>query len=122
MLGAYWPERDDALRNCAEATRAFLSGLPQIDRRLSQWFRLGWTKKEGLARSVNPADLIGLETLLLSGQKVRDTDRDIIRELGFSLSCWNGAPSKSDAASLRIQCGSTVSGVSNCVLLELPRD
>ncbi|WP_366059621.1 Imm52 family immunity protein [Pigmentiphaga sp.] len=91
MLGAYWGVCPDSLEGCVDRVERFFAGLAEIDPLLSHWCERGWSHKDALARKVDASDVEKLEELLLEGRNRRDVGGEVIEELGFKLSLWNGA-------------------------------
>lgn len=120
MLGAYWGVRPDSLEGCVDKAERFFAGLAEIDPLLSHWCERGRSRKDALTRKVDASDVQKLEELLLKGRNRRDDNREVIEELGFSLSLWNGADVEEAESSIRLLCGSYTERVSNNVLIDLP--
>jgi hypothetical protein len=95
-------------------------GLAQIDPFLTNWLEVGRSRKDDLKKKVDVADTQRLRDLLLKGRNRRDIGRQVIEELGFSLSLWSRASDEVAAASIRIHCGCYSELVGNNVLIDLP--
>jgi len=120
MLGAYWNARRDGLEECAENARRFFAGLTEIDPLLAQWYERGRSRKDALERKADTLNVQRLEDLLLKGRNRRDIGREVIEELGFKISLWNGAVDEEAEASLRIHCGSYNERIGNSIVIDLP--
>lgn len=120
MLGAYWGARPDSLENCTENAVRFFARLAEIDPLLAHWFERGRSRKDALEKSVDTSDARKLHDLFLRGQNRRDVDNEVIDELGFRLSVWNGASEETAEASVSLQCGAYSERIGNNVLIDLP--
>jgi hypothetical protein len=118
-LAAYWDARPDSLEECTEDVRRFIAGLAQIDPFLANWYEVGRSRKDAL-KEVDAADTQRLRDLLLKGRNRRDIGRQVIEELGFTLSLWSRASNEVAAASIRIHCGCYSKFIGNNVLIDLP--
>ncbi|WFU12158.1 hypothetical protein QA646_19655 (plasmid) [Rhizobium sp. CB3090] len=122
FAAAYWPSRRETLEGCAERATYFLSDLAGISDTLRGWRKKAKSRKAALAQKVISAeDSNDMRALLENGRSRRDMDRSVIEELGYGIGLWNGQAG-SDEASLSVRCGVyDVSGMSNAVVLSLPR-
>ncbi len=120
LLGAYWDARPDSLENCTENAGRFFAGLAEIDPLLAHWYERGRSRKDALERQVDTSDTQKLQDLLLKGRNRRDVGREVIDELGFKLSLWNGASEEEAEASVSVHCGAYSERVGNNVLIDLP--
>lgn len=120
MLGAYWDARPDNLEQCTENAGKSFARLAEIDPLLARWYELGRSRKDALKRRVDTSDMQSLRNLLLKGRNRYDIGREVIEDLGFSLSLWNGAGEEAAEASVRIHCGCYSEYVGNNVLIDLP--
>ncbi len=119
-LGAYWDARPDDLKKCTEDARRFFAGLAEIDPLLAHWYQRGQSRKDALKRKVDTFDIQKLQDLLRKGRNRRDVGREVIEELGFTLSFWNGAGEEEAEASVRVHCGAYGEWVGNNVSVDLP--
>ena len=107
-VGAYWEERKESRQACASRISIFLQALAAQDTALSRWYKPLGSRKESLREL--PRDVDGLLPLL--GVNRRDFGGEVIVELGYDFSAWNGW--KADVpASLSIGCGAFSPGISN---------
>jgi hypothetical protein len=120
ILGAYWNARRESLDDCAEKVSRFFERLAKVDPLLGHWFERGRSRRDALERRIDTVDIEGLRDLLLKGRNRRDIGRDVIDELGFKLSLWNGADEDETEASINIYCGSYSEHVGNSIVLDLP--
>lgn len=120
MLGAYWDARADSLEKCTEDAARFLVRLAEIDPLLASWYKRGRSRKGALERKVDILDVQKLQDLLLAGRNRRDVDREIIDELGYKLSLWNGAEEEEAEATVSIHCGAHNARIGNSVIIDLP--
>lgn len=117
ILGAYWGPRPASLEACAEKVARTLDRLGEASVILRTWYRQGRTKSEALAARVEP-DASHLRTLLEQGRNVTDVGDRVIKELGYSLSAWNGRDEP--YATFSTQCGGWSHWVSNSFVVDLP--
>jgi hypothetical protein len=111
------------LELCADKLFTFMVALRNCDDAFARWYHRGRSRKDGLRSAIDTQNRQELTVLLAAGQNRRDTDKEIIGDLGFGLGMWNGAgPDR--AASLDVRCGlfSKVAGLTNSVVLNFPRE
>lgn len=118
FLGAYWGSRKEPVEQCTERVLKCFGDLAKCDETFSRWFRTGRSRSEALERKVDFTDE-KIKELLLRGRNRRDIGHEIIEELGFSITLWNGAED-TQAIGLRIHCGASSSYVGNSFLIDLP--
>lgn len=109
FLGAYWGNRKESVRACAERLERFVTDIQASDPSFSRWFRKGRTLKG--AHSAIDMSVDEIQFLLKTNN--RDDNGQPIQELGFGFSAWNG-----ERCSLAAQMGSFSSPTPNSVLLE----
>lgn len=101
-IGVQWQgNRKESPEECATRTLELLTGLKQLD----SCFNVFETSSRQRGKIVDkplPLELDELSKLFAKGVNRRDTDRSIIKELGFSL--YATTPGE-DGAWLRINCG-----------------
>jgi len=118
---AYWGPRKEDAASCALRTHSFLSALALVSDDFAGW-RFGGTSEE-VARANPLIDLSVevLKTLLEEGRNRTDIGNEVIEDLGYRISVWNGGTPE-HATSLMIGCGkySTVGNSGNAVVLGLP--
>jgi hypothetical protein len=87
----------------------------------SEWRLLGRSRSDAARATPINTSAAGLVELFLKGRNRRDVDDEVIDELGYRISVWNGN-SDEYVSSLTMKCGlySTVDGLSNAVVLKLP--
>jgi hypothetical protein len=85
-VGAYWGPRKESRQDCASRISVFLHALTAQDAALSRWYRLLGSRKEPLRELPHDVDAL----LPLLGVNRRDIGREIIVELGFDFTGWNG--------------------------------
>jgi hypothetical protein len=76
------------------------------------------SRKVGVLRTID-VSLEGMRSLLGRGVNRRDTDRQVIPELGYRIGLWSGRPDE-EAFGLTIHCGSYSEWVGNNVVITLP--
>jgi hypothetical protein len=112
IVGVYWGAREESREDCAARISAFLIALAKHDVALSKWFKKMYSRKQPLVQV--PMTPVGLTPLL--GVNRRDIDREIIRELGFDFSAWDGRDDEI-GASLSVACGAYTSVVPNSAVV-----
>jgi hypothetical protein len=116
FIGGYWSQRQENRSECAARLVRFLESIGKEHVLLSQWYKLGRSRKQAKASRID-VSLPALEVLLCTNN--RDVDKVPIPELGFSFSAWNG--NFDESASVGITCGGYSQYIGNAVVLELPR-
>ncbi|NDZ14829.1 Imm52 family immunity protein [Variovorax sp. WS11] len=119
---AYWGARREELTACVARTQQCLASLAQVSDDFSTWRAKGMTRKAALSNPpITSESLDVLKELFVKGLNHKDIGGEVIEHLGFEMGIWNGL-SAHRVASLGICCGmhSTVSGLSNSVVLSLP--
>lgn len=117
IAGAYWGPRPTSLDVCAKKLAETLQGLGQRHEVLRTWFRRADTKAEALKTRV-PMDVDGLRELLARGRNYTDVGHQVIQELGFSASAWNG--DDATPATFSVACGGSSPWVPNKLVVDLP--
>lgn len=113
FVGAYWMQREESQAACALRISNFIIEISKLDPSLSHWFKQATTLK-GALQTKFPIDANGLKPLLRVQR--RDVGNDIIPELGYSFSAWNGNLSNM-AASISVMCGGYSNLVGNSAVL-----
>jgi len=116
-VGAYWGARAESVGSCAERLARFLSLLGRADAALGQWYLKG--PNRNAARRPVAGSERALVDLLSRGRNHRDVGGELIEELGFSASMWNGG-TPAVALSATIGAFPRSAGILNHCLLELP--
>jgi immunity protein 52 of polymorphic toxin system len=112
IVGAYWGQRKESRQACASRISAFLQALAAQDAALSRWYRQLASRKEPLREL--PHDVDGLLPRL--GVNRADIGGEVMVELGFDFSAWNGW--KADMqASLSVYCGAFSPFVGNSAVV-----
>lgn len=121
LAAAYWGPRRETVEDCARRASVFLALLSQASDYFTGWRPLGRVRPVAAKAEPIGQSQDALIELFLKGRNRRDIDGDVIDELGFRISVWNGR-SDEEAASLVMNCGlySPVSGLSNAIVLKLP--
>lgn len=122
-LGAYWGPRQEPLDQCADRLLACLGELSAADEVFSSWYETGRSRRDALARAVDPRSRDAILRQLEKGRNCRDLDRSIIEDLGFGVYLWNGRRA-AQAVSLSITCGLYCPNpnLSNAVVLGFPEE
>ncbi|MFB1483352.1 immunity 52 family protein [Corallococcus sp. RDP092CA] len=113
FAGAYWGARKESPEECARRAESFLTALPIIDPSFSRWFQQGKSRKDALARPIEP-------TCAELAKIVRKGKDRVVEEIGFRFGAWNGASDDYDGTAFRVTCGGYSERVSNVCLLDLP--
>jgi immunity protein 52 of polymorphic toxin system len=117
---AYWGARNESAESCAARLQRFLGALSSVHPSLRRWLKVA---DSPAAVTSAPAgsdnELNTLRDLFLAGRTRRDLDDEVMTELGYGVSLWNGDP---NGAALSISCGTHVGGarLGNSVVLQLP--
>lgn len=122
FAAAYWGPRYETVESCAERARTFLTALEQISEFFKGWRPQGRSRGEALRKETIEGQSVGeLALLFMKGRNRKDVSGEVIHDLGYRMSMWNGGGDET-ASSLMMGCGmcSTVSGLSNAVVLNLP--
>jgi hypothetical protein len=104
-LLAYWMARPESIDECADRLLRLFEQLTRCDVTLSQWFKKGRSRKDALRHQVDVANREPLVAILEKGRNRTDVGKEIIHELGFSISLWNGGAPDQEVG-LSVDCGS----------------
>ncbi len=121
VVRAYWGPRKETVDDCSNRLERFLTRISAQSDLFVSWYEKVRNRGKATSRSVSTSR-DGLLELLRSGQNCEDTTGEVIEDLGFRVSLWNGGRG-SEVSSLSIRCGvyCSVAGVGlNCVLFDLP--
>lgn len=120
-LCSYRKIRERDADGCAEDISLLLLKLKRINPEIFQWKSPALSKKKALASPyVDGDDLETIRELVGKGVNRRDDNKEIIKELGFLVSFWNGTTKPEKAATLSITNGGFSPVVSNSVVLVFP--
>ncbi|GFP48460.1 hypothetical protein LAUMK7_05135 [Mycobacterium kansasii] len=118
-LGAYLGIRAASVDECAQRLTTLIEQFAHVDPLLTGWRQGAGSKRRAIEQPVVISDHTDLVTRLLAGRNRRDTNRQVIDELGYSVSWWNGNPDAS--IGLSVGCGRTSPYVTNSFILNLPK-
>jgi hypothetical protein len=122
-FGAYWGNRKEGSEDCARRTAGVLRDLSRLDGAFTRWFGLGASAKEALQKRVE-TDEASLVESFQRGRNRRDTDRNVMSNLGHRIRFWNGLEDRERAATFSVHCGSFASTaqtwIPNSCVIELP--
>lgn len=106
---------------CASRASAFVKNLSDVSEFFRGWRLPGHSRAEATRNQPFSSDVSSLEALFIKGMNRRDIDDELIDELGFRISAWNGMAGE-ETSSLTMKCGmySNVAGLSNAVVLKIP--
>ena len=117
FLGAYWGPRREPLHGAAVRVSRLAESLAAAHDDFGTWCRKGRSRDSALS-PVALADTSAAAEALAAGQNRRDIGGDVLDELGYRLSVWNG---RSPAVELSLTCGAYVDRpTANNVLLKFP--
>lgn len=116
-IGAYWGDRRETAFECGERLSRCLLGLGAVDPLLAAWFLKGSRRSTATVPIALGAD--DLARLFDRGRNRRDSDGEVIEELGFRVGLWNN---RRPALGLSAHCGSYAnqSGLLNSFVLSVP--
>jgi hypothetical protein len=116
LIGAYWGDRRETAESCAGRLKRSLGVLGAADVRFENWYRKTGSRPDHPGRPIETSDE-ALRDLLLAGRNRRDFDGEVIEQLGFSVSVWNGDLERS--ASVSVFCGAYagVAGLLNSMVV-----
>lgn len=89
FVGVYWEARREDISVCMARLHRHFEILKDASPNLGQWYH-GGRRKPTADRFVETQSPEVLAELLSKGVNRKDTSRDIIPDLGFSVSLWNG--------------------------------
>src|SRR5947209_4424038 len=117
LLGLYWKARRQSLDECADLCLRTVLTLREAG--FDGFYGLGRSRRAAL-RPIE-LSLEAIQSLLARGVNRRDIGREVIPELGYSISLWSGH--RDDGAfDLRIHCGCYSQWVGNNVTVGLPSE
>lgn len=116
LLAHYWEARADSPESAARFLHPGFLALQEAG--LGMFFLKARSRRRAESTPFTPS-LPALQELLARGVNRRDTDRQPIPELGFSIGLWSGGSDEA-SFSLSVHIGSTSPHARNCLLLELP--
>lgn len=121
LAAAYWGPRREPVEACAARAVTFLTTLSQVSECFRGWRPLGRSRSDAIRTPPIDLSISGLVKLFMMGRNRRDVGGAPIEDLGFRISVWNGKGDE-EVSSLTMKCGlySTVSGLSNAIVLKLP--
>lgn len=123
FAAAYWGPRRETVEGCAVRVRAFLTALAGISEIFRGWRLQGRSRADALCKeAIDEQGVDAMVSLLMKGRNRKDFNGDIIDELGYRISMWNGGGTET-ASSLMMGCGmcATAMSLSNAVVLNLPQ-
>ena len=86
FMGAYWSERKESREQAAERLARFLEAVSREDPAMTTWYK----KARSKAAANTP---VGTDPASIASNfrvNRRDVDNEVIPDLGFSFSAWNG--------------------------------
>src|SRR5215469_965301 len=89
LLVSWGARREDILK-CASRVARHFSALATTSENLAEWYPLGRRRKPKADNPVDVGSVAVLEALLRRGANRKDVGREVIPELGFGISLWNG--------------------------------
>jgi len=121
LAAAYWGPRQEPVEACACRADKFFTLLSQVSEYFDGWRPLGRSRPEAMRATPIDQSTDALVDLFMKGRNRRDVGGEVIDDLGYRISVWNGRDHE-EVSSLTMKCGlySTVTGLSNAVVLKLP--
>lgn len=112
-IGVYWGPRAATADECVVTLRGHFEVLASASPKLSVWYRQG-KQKPSANDAVDTSSSAELRQLVLRGQNRADHSGELLPELGFRVSAWNG-DSGGWSASSSVTCGlhANAHGLSN---------
>ena len=101
-VGAYWGHRKESALECARRAELFFHMLARCDPTFVQWYRGGHGAPRELPGYPARMTVEEWESLFLRGRNRTDVGKEIIDNLGFSESVWNG---KKERTRVEFHCG-----------------
>jgi hypothetical protein len=123
-LAVYWGDRREPADSCSRRLATYLASVSGEHQALEKWYETGASRKGASAGApIGTYSPEGLAALVAKGVNRKDVGGQIMEELGFGVSLWNGGPDDSSMA-LSIKCGVHAGnpGLKNSVVMKLPRD
>jgi hypothetical protein len=117
--GVYWGARQEAAPECAQRLARFLQESAACDAFFQHWYMPGRVPRDQPRRPLSPDDPKELEAFMLRGRNRTDSGSQVIEDLGFSGSIWNG---RKNAALVNLACGGYSPHVSNVCVMDLPSE
>ena len=116
-VGAYWGPRAEPVETCAGRLHAYLTRLATLHPQLGQWH----TTVDSPSEDAPPIQLDEdtLRAFLLRGRNRTDDGGQVIEELGYSQSLWNGREDDWEVGTT-VTCGVTSSSLPNAVVFDPP--
>jgi hypothetical protein len=117
-VGAYWGPRAESVEACAGRLRTFLTRLSGLHPGLAQWH----PTVDSPSSADPPAlrlDDDALREYLSRGRARDDEDGQVMEDLGFDISLWNGREDDW-AIGVMVTCGVTADVVPNSVVFDPP--
>ena len=100
-VGAYWRPRLEPLQECADRATLFFSELRRLDEAFDGWYEQGLSRSAAV-RSPVRIDFQSVVAKLAAGRNRTDFGDEVIEELGYTMSLWNG---QKEAVSVSLSCG-----------------
>ena len=104
-LRTFWGPRRESVDECADRLLPFMEELARCDEAFTHWYQLGRSRRDALKRRVDFHDRERLVGLLKKGRHRGDDTHEVIEDLGFRVSVWNGGEPDKEV-SLSVCCGS----------------
>jgi hypothetical protein len=120
-IQAYRKTRQRSLEDCIGDTMELFTDLQKIDGEIFKWKNLAKSKKTAMRNpylDFSDRDLV--KRLLLAGRNRTDTTKEVIEDLGYHLSFWNGSAGDDLSAQISFSNGGYSKFVGNVLYLEFP--
>jgi hypothetical protein len=116
-VGAYWGPRAEPVETCAGRLRSFLTRLAAVHPALATWH--GTVDNPNDHPPPLQLDEDTLQGLLMRGRSRGDFDTQIIDDLGYRTSLWNGREDDFEVG-ITVTCAVTTDLVPNAVVFDPP--
>lgn len=117
-IGAYWGSRTETLVEVAHKALKTLQKLGAIDEQFLDWYELGMSRKQALAKRVI-LDLEIIEELFRKAVKKGELGEKGFAEIGFVLGLWTGHKDD-EPSNISFNVGAAHKRLSNCCVLKIP--
>jgi hypothetical protein len=117
--GAYWTARGESLAACADRVWLLLTRIKEINPLFELWYPKKKSTQEPTNSSIKTREEV--QTMLSEKRNRRDDNGEIIEQLGFSFSAWNGEHDESKGLEISTHLGGTSAWVKNNLVVRLPR-
>lgn len=97
IAAAYWDPRAELVDVCASRAHTCIDMLAKISECFMGWRALGRNRAEAIEGPPLDLSTALITELFLQEKNQKDVGREVIEELGFHLSLWNGKENESES-------------------------